>query len=141
MIQPIWRVLAILLTVLLVACSPLAVAPSNQLVQQALALELTQTQQELHQQLRLDHPEDQPEISRLVIQEMTPLVIQGLQSFHVRGTYNLTVHLSDRRVTQSQNPFDLYLQRQPEGKTWRLAHYVPEGEDGPTWLTQLIPTY
>ncbi|MHC5818654.1 MAG: hypothetical protein ACYT04_22920, partial [Nostoc sp.] len=42
----------------------------------------------------------------------------------VRGTYDLIVKLPKRRLTQPQKPFDVYLQIQQEGKTWRLL--LPE---------------
>ncbi len=134
--QLIKGILAVLLLGLLTACSVGGV-PAG-LVQRAIALELSQTGQSLGQQLRLPQQQDVT-ITRLNIQEQTPLRIQGLTAYRVQGTYNLVLNLGDRRVSQQQNPFDLYLQRQPEGKTWRLARPGLSSDNGPTWETQLVP--
>ncbi len=130
-------VVAIALAVLLTACGSVA-PPTAQLVQQAVALELSQTQRELSQQLRLGIP-TKVQINHLTIAEQTPLTIDHLNAFRVRGTYDYTVQYPSRQVKQRNNPFEVYLQRQREGKTWRLAKLVTDDETGqPTWVTQRI---
>lgn len=126
---------------LLTACGTVGLEPSSQLVQRAIALQLSQTQQQLSQQLQPYIRPQLPkfEINQLVITEQKPLVIQDLPAYRVRGTYDLTIEQSRRRVTQQQNPFEVYLQRQKEGKTWRLALPHEGGKNTePTWLTYLI---
>ena len=134
-------VLTAILLMLLTACGTVGLEPSSQLVQRALALELSQTQQQLSQQLHTSGRPQPPsfEINRVVITQQEPLVIQNLPAYHVQGTYDLTIQLPKRRVTQQQNPFEVYLQRQKEGKTWRLALPQSTGKNSePVWLTYLI---
>lgn len=130
---------AIALALLLTACGTVGVKLPNDLVEQAIALQLSQTQQQLNQQLRLDlQPEI--EIRRIKIAEKTPLQIQQLQAYQVKGTCDYTIKLPKRDITQRQTPFEVYLQRQKEGKTWRLA-FIKTNENGdPIWATQRIPT-
>jgi hypothetical protein len=130
---------AIALALLLTACGTMGVKLPNDLVEQAIALQLNQTQQQLNQQLRLDL---QPEIGirRIKIAEKNPLQIQQLQAYQVKGTCDYTIKLPKRDITQRQTPFEVYLQRQKEGKTWRLA-FIKTTENGePIWATQRIPT-
>lgn len=129
---------AIALAFSLVACGTVGMAPGRQVIEQAIVQELQQTQKSLSQQLRLGTEPAPPRISRLRVKQQEPLTIQNLPSFRVRGTYDYTIKLSTRQVTQSQNPFDLYLQRQQEGKTWRIAK-SPVNEQGELeWVTQRI---
>lgn len=129
------RLVLIGLLVLLSACSA-GITPSNQVLQRGLALQLKQTQQQLSEQLGLDVKDF--EIKRVKITQLYPLEIQNLPANHVQGTYDITIQLPKRRVTQ-HNSFDIYLQRQKEGKTWRLA--IPKAADNDTqttWFTYLI---
>jgi hypothetical protein len=91
-------------------------------VQKAIAFGLEQTQQKLSQQLDLDFQGF--EIKRLSITQEQPLTIENLPAFHVQGSYDLIVKLPKRRLTQPKKTFDVYLQIQQEGKTWRLL--IPE---------------
>lgn len=134
-------VLTAILLGLLTACGTAGLEPSSQLVQRALALQLEQTQQQLSQQLQPSGRPQPPsfEINQLKITEQKPLVIQDLPTYRVRGTYNFTIELRKRRVTQQQNPFEVYLQRQKEGKTWRLVLPQSSGKEAETlWRTYLI---
>lgn len=128
------------LIVILTACSTIGVEPNKQLVQQALALQLSQTQQLLSQQLQFSTP-PKFEINRLAIKERQPLKIGNLPTYRVQGTYNLTIKLPKRRLTQ-KNSFEVYIQRQKEGKTWRLV--VPESDSknpNSDWRTYLIKPF
>ena len=133
-------VLIAILLVVLTACGTVGLEPNRQLVQRALALEIEQTQQQLSQQLHSFDRNQPPnyEINQVVITQQEPLAILNLPAYHVQGTYNLTLK-SQRQVNQQHNPFELYLQRQKEGKTWRLALPQSTGKDiAPTWRTYLI---
>ena len=117
--------------------------PTREVVQRAIALQLTLTKTELEKHLLAHHissaPKSEYEVNRVEIVAEDPLQIQGLLSYHIRGTYNLTLKLPDGRVTDRGNPFDIYLQRQKEGKTWRLAQPQPGGKnDAAVWATYLI---
>lgn len=125
-----------IMLVILTACST-GLEPSSKIVQRALALQLEQTQQQLSQQL--DLKVNSFEIDSVAISQQQRQKIQDLPAYHVQGNYNVTLKLPRRRVTQ-QNPFDIYLQRQKEGKTWRLAipQFSGKGTNSPTWRTYLI---
>ncbi|UBF24674.1 hypothetical protein K9N68_23810 [Kovacikia minuta CCNUW1] len=125
------------LAIVLVGCSAMN-GPSSQVVERAIALQLSQTQQELSQQLRLGSQPTDLVVKRVNITEQTPLKIQDLPSFRVMGTYDYTVKLPSQRVTQRQNPFEVYLQRQKEGKTWRVARLQTNEAGEPIWVTQLV---
>lgn len=128
-------ILTAIMLVLLTACG-MGIEPSSKIVQRAIALQLEQTQQQLSQQL--DLKVNSFEINRVTISQQQPLKIQDLPAYHIQGNYNVTLKLPRRRVTQ-QNPFDIYLQRQKEGKTWRLAIPQSSGKQtSPNWRTYLI---
>lgn len=136
-IRAIW---AIALALVLTACGFVGGKPNTELIEQAIALQLSQTQQELSQQLRLD---DQPisiRINRIKIAEQTPLQINQLQSYHLLGICDFTVKFAQRSITQQDAPFEVYLQRQQEGKTWRVASLKSNENGELTWVTQRIPT-
>lgn len=131
------RLIAGVLAVCLAACTALGPGPSQSLVKQAIGLELSQTQQVLSQQLRLAEP-GKLQITQVAITEQTPLVIQDLPSYRVRGTYSYTLKLDDRAISRQNNPFEVYLQHQKEGKTWRSARLQPGEEGEPVWVTQRV---
>ncbi|MDZ8056020.1 MAG: hypothetical protein RMX63_31875 [Aulosira sp. ZfuCHP01] len=136
-LRPAALVLTAILFMLLTACGNIGLLPTSQLVQKAIALQLEQTQQQLNQKLDLDFQGF--DIKRLSITEEKSLTIQSLPAFRVRGNYDLIIKLPKRRLTQLQQPFEVYLQIQQEGKTWRLL--LPEriGKDTqPIWHSYLI---
>ncbi|MDZ7962369.1 MAG: hypothetical protein RMY34_31645 [Aulosira sp. DedQUE10] len=131
------RLVLTALLVLLTACGTIGLLPTSQLVQKAIALGLEQTQQKLSQKLDLDFQGF--DIQKLAISEQKPLTIESLPAFRVRGTYDLIIKLPKRRLTQLQQPFEVYLQIQQEGKTWRLL--LPERvnkDTQPIWRSYLI---
>ena len=132
--------LTIVLVALLAACSNInGPTPNKKLVRKAIALQLDRTQQELTEQLHLSET-PKSEIARVQITKKEPLIVQDLPTFRVRGTCNLNVKLSKRQVTQRQNPFDVYLQRQIENQTWRLLRRQLTDEGSQTWYSYLIPS-
>jgi hypothetical protein len=139
MCQKLLISLNILLLVFLTACSSTPIMrPDRQLVQKALAVQLSQVQQQIGQKLHLSSPL-QLEIDRLQIKQQQQLKIGNLSAYRVAGTYDRTLQISQRRVTQENSPFELYLQLQQEGKTWRLA--IPQQNDEgkiQTWRTYSI---
>lgn len=97
---------------------PLEFAPDGNIVQQAIALQLNQRLTPLSEQLKTEKP--QLDISNINVKKIDPVTIANLPSYHLTGTYNLKLILPRQKVKQSNNKFDVYLQRQAEGKTWRL---------------------
>jgi hypothetical protein len=123
-------VLIISFAITLTACGtstpPLGLAPGKPLVQKAIALQVSQTQRQLTQQLQASPPKF--EITQVKLNQLEPLFIGNLPTYHIWGTYSLTVQ-SPQQVTQQKNPFEVYLQRQKEGKTWRLLLPQDSGKD------------
>lgn len=97
---------------------PTELAPDGEIVEKAIALQLSQTETRLSQQLKVAPPE--LEISSIKVKSFDPVFIEDLPAYRLRGTYNLKLILPHQQVTQRKNLFDIYLQRQVEGKTWRL---------------------
>ncbi len=127
---------AILLTGL-TGCT--ALTPSHRVVEQALSIQIGQVQAELGQQLKLSDQWSGFTISHLVVTEQSPLTIEGLPGYRLRGTYDYTLKSPKREITRQQNPFELYLQRQKENKTWRLARPVVSETNELAWVTQRLP--
>jgi hypothetical protein len=129
----------VLLVVFLTACSASGAALGGDIVQQAIALQVWQTQQALSQQLKLAAPEpDQIAIRHVVVNSQSPLTIQKLPAYKLQGTYDFTLTLPKRQVTQRDNAFEIYIQSQPEGKTWRLAQRELDEAGHEKWVTQVI---
>jgi len=132
-------VLTTILLIFLTACSSIPIVePNRQLVQKALAVQLSLAQQQINKQLHLASPL-QLEIDRLQIKQQQKLKIGNLPAYKVAGTYDRTLQISQRRIIQENSPFEVYLQLQREGKTWRLA--IPQNNDKgkiQTWRTYSI---
>jgi hypothetical protein len=113
-----------ILIIFLTACTSIALLPTPELVQKAIAFQLEQTQQQLNQQLDLNLQKLKFNIQRISITQQQPLTIGNLPAYRVQGNYDLTVKLPKRSFKQVQKPFEVYLQIQKEGKSWRLL--IPE---------------
>lgn len=114
-------ILSIVLAIGLVACGGRYSVPDN-VLKNAIAISVNQTEQQISQELKLSAA-PKVSIDRVKITEQSPLKIQGSDGFHVKGVYDFTLKLPKRQESQSDNTFDLYLQRKTEGKTqtWQLA--------------------
>ncbi len=137
----VFQGLALGLVLLLVGCGaaqpPRSLAPDRDLVRQAIALQVQQAETQLSQQLAADNPEF--EIRNVKIAGFEPLYLAQLATYHLKGTYDLHIQLPDRETTQSGNQFDIYLQRQREGKTWRWLNRETSETDGrPRWTSYLV---
>ncbi|MBD1864670.1 MULTISPECIES: hypothetical protein [Trichocoleus] len=129
-------ILAVVLVGLLTACGNGIPGLSDRVVQQAIALQVGQTQQTLAQQLRLKKP-PKVEVKQVAIAKQDSLKIQGLSAYHLQGTYDLTLKFPSRQVTQEKNPFEVYLQQQPDQKSWKLAQLSKsDTEAESTWVTE-----
>ncbi|WP_066381088.1 MULTISPECIES: hypothetical protein [unclassified Anabaena] len=129
---------SVVLLLLLVGCGNVGLLPTSELVQKAIALQLAQTQAQLNQHLDLNFQGF--EIKHLKISREEPLTVESLPAFRVRGTYDLIFQLPKRQLTKLQQPFEVYLQIQQEGKTWRLLLPSKDSLDAATvWRSYLIP--
>ncbi|GAB4526454.1 MAG: hypothetical protein Tsb0014_06600 [Pleurocapsa sp.] len=132
-----WLVIIILL---LSSCGyrtpPKELAPTGEIVKQAIALQLRQTEQTLAQKLNLADPEIK--ISNIRVKQLQPIFVADLPTYHLQGKYNLQLKLSRRQIEQKNNAFDVYLQRQAEGKTWRLLRKEYNENNERQWSSYLI---
>ena len=143
MVSRFYRVCLMLLLVLFItACqvktAPLEFAPDGEIVQKAIALQLQRTQIRLSEQLKATLPE--LDVKQIQVKTIEPIAISELPAYHLQGTYDVTLTLPRQTVTQKKNAFEIYLQRQNEGKTWRLLQReVKDGQNGKTqWSSYLI---
>lgn len=129
--------MVIVLATVLVACGSANTVP-NAVVKKAIALQTTQTQQQISDQLRLSSS-PKVQIDRFKVNDQSPINIQGFPSYKVKGTYDFTLKLPKQQVNQKDNPFEVYVQRQGAGKTtsWWFAQQQ-EIEDELDWVTQAI---
>ena len=125
---------------LLIACSagrpPIEFSPDGEIVQKAIALQLANAESQISQQLKTIKPT--LTISQVRVDKIEPIFIESLPSYHLQGTYNLQLNLSRQDVLQKGNFFDLYLQRQVEGKTWRLLRRLIKADGEAQWRSYLI---
>jgi hypothetical protein len=97
---------------------PSQFAPDKEIISQALLLTLEQAQSQIAQQLNTEQPKLL--IENIKVKETIPSYLDNLAVYHLVGSYDLRLQLPHRKVKQKNNPFDLFLQRQAEGKSWRL---------------------
>ncbi|NJK50962.1 hypothetical protein HC931_25165 [Candidatus Gracilibacteria bacterium] len=125
---------------LLSACSsikpPIEFAPDGEIIQKAIAMQLSQTQKRLGQQLNASRPE--VKVTQISVKKIEPIAVSNLAAYHLKGTYNLTLILPRKQVKQKNNSFDLYLQRQIEGKTWRLLKRDANSSLPNQWSSYII---
>lgn len=124
-----WR-LILVIALLLTSCS--SGEPNREIAEKAIALQTRQLQQQLQQKV------DKLDISHVNFTQKQPLSINKLAGYRIQGTYDFTIKLPKQQLSKQQNPFDLYLQRQKEGKTWRLALPKMAKNGVFTWLTYAI---
>ncbi len=135
-------IVIVVLVVLLSACSGNPLTPTGKLVKKALALQVEQTQQQLSKQLEVDFKGF--EIKHLGIRQQKYQIINTLPAYHIQGVYDLKLKLPNRELTQDKKSFDIYMQLQKEGKTWRLLQpdNIQSDENTeqtkPTWRSYLI---
>ncbi|MBP0038000.1 MAG: hypothetical protein J7519_09875 [Roseofilum sp. SID1] len=132
----IGKLMVIVLIGLLVACSNTGGSPRQALVKKAIALQLHLTQVQLNTPLHIERS-PQLDVKGIQISSSDRLPDQKLPTFHIQGTYNLDIQLSGQTLKQRQNPFEIYVQEQIEGETWRLLRPQTTAE-GTEWLSYQI---
>jgi hypothetical protein len=114
-----WFLKILLLSAIAIALSscgnrtpPEELAPDNQIIRSAITVEVAQTEQALAQQLDASVPDFK--ITDIRVERLEPIYLAKLPTYHLQGKYNLKLKLPRRQATQTNNFFDLYLQRQVE---------------------------
>ncbi len=105
--------------------APLEFAPDGEIIQRAIATQLREHYRQLSQQISSQPP--QIKLKHIDVVSIEPLVINSLPTYHLLGHYDLTLTFSSQEETRKDNAFELYLQRQQEGKTWRSLQQTARG--------------
>ncbi len=111
--------------------------PTPDIIERAIELQLQETEAQLSQNLGLSQPLTW-QIDRIDIRDRQWIPIENLPGFQLSGNYILTARSASQRLYRRRYSFQIYLQRQKEGKTWRLARPVGTERDR-RWLTELVP--
>ncbi|WP_126147371.1 hypothetical protein [Synechococcus elongatus] len=131
------RWLALVLVLVLSACTAFGL-PDRAVIRAGLTLQLQQTETQLSDQLRLATPIIR--VQKLKIRDRKPLDIGGRPAFQVLGQATWQLQQSGQKQQIKAQPFELYLQRQPQARTWRLAIPQPSSQsDRQEWSTYAIP--
>ncbi|MEY2979606.1 MAG: hypothetical protein ACO3NK_08615 [Prochlorotrichaceae cyanobacterium] len=128
-------VLVLLSSLLIWGCSGNFVSQS--IVREGISLYLDYTQTALSEALDLTQPDFQ--VQGITIEDQQVFLHDRLPTYHVQGNYTLRLKFPNQTLTQSGNPFDLYLQEQAENKTWRLL--LPASADSDNldlWQSLLV---
>lgn len=99
------------------ASAPLEFAPDGAVIQQTIQAKLATHYRDLSQTIAATPP--QLEIKNIAVKDIESFFLNRLPVYHVRGTYDVSLAFSHQDRNRRNNAFDLYLQRQKEGKTWR----------------------
>jgi hypothetical protein len=97
---------------------PLELAPNGEIVEKALYLQLEKKYYYLQKSLQTKPIK--LEITAINVEQIKPFFRDNLPLYHLQGNYHLNLQLKNQKITQINKPFDIYLQRQKQGKTWRL---------------------
>lgn len=113
--------IGITLCLLLTSCSggqpSISLAPSSEIIRKAIVLQVQHSQTALSAQLQAATPN--LNIRHIKVDQLESLYLAKLPTYHLQGHYDLSLELPDQTLDQNRNSFDIYLQRQREGKTWR----------------------
>ncbi|MBD2090090.1 hypothetical protein H6F67_09520 [Microcoleus sp. FACHB-1515] len=128
--QTIGMIIALLLAGLLTACG--GDRPPQSAIEQALQLQVDQTQQQLRQQFR--SVDSVATVERVKVKKQQSQAIESVKGYRIEGTYSLSIAKRSRNginspqqhITRRQNPFELYLQQTDE-ETWSLARPLADG--------------
>ncbi|MEM1425454.1 MAG: hypothetical protein AAGF75_02710 [Cyanobacteria bacterium P01_H01_bin.130] len=73
-------------------------------------------------------------VRHIRVQERLPLTVGDRPGFKISGPYDLDLDREGWETHQRRSPFEIYLQRQLENKTWKLAHLNPgDGDQAAVW--------
>lgn len=115
-------IIYISIAILCVSCAiekpPLEFAPSPSIIEKALRFKLEHQQNSLSRQLRQSKSEFI--ISQINITKIEPTILLNLPTYHLEGRYKVILKKNNHKKRLINNTFDLDLQRQTRGKTWKI---------------------
>lgn len=128
MINKILLQICLLILVLCTSCinnqPPLEFAPNPSIIEKAIIFKLQKQHQYLSKQLQTNAPKLQ--VTKINIQKIEPTIINHLPTYHLEGTYKLDFKQNRGKNRIINNSFNLDLQRQPKGYTWRILMKTKE---------------
>ena len=74
------------------------------------------------------------ELKNIRVKAIDSFFLNRLPVYHTQGLYDVSLKFSKREKIRKNNSFDLYLQRQTEGKTWRSLEETKNG-----WRSYQVP--
>lgn len=108
--------------ILCVGCNshqaPLEFAPNSTIIEKAIIFKLQRQHQYLSQHLDTKVP--QLQVKKINITKIEPTIIYNLPTYHLEGTYKLNIKQNNAKNRTINNTFNLDLQRQSKGSTWRI---------------------
>ncbi len=128
--------MCVVLGLILSACTVSVLAPPRGLIEKAVVWQFQQTQTQLKQQLDLDIKN--VDIKNIAIAQQRPLSIENLPAFRIQGSYDVVLKLPKRQLSQPHRDFDVYMQLQREGKTWRVLQPNPNDSNPSSWQSFVI---
>lgn len=115
-------IIYISIVILCVSCTvekpPLEFAPSPSIIEKALTFKVEYEQKSLSRQLtekKLNFT-----ITEINIKKIEPIILFDLPTYHLEGNYKIKFSKNSHQNTSVTNTFNLDLQRQSTGKTWRI---------------------
>lgn len=125
-------IIYILIAVLCVSCNlekpPLEFAPNPSIIEKALTFKLEHQQDSLSRQLRQKKPEFT--LTQINVTKIEPTILFNLPTYHLEGTYKIILEKNTYKKRLINNTFNLDLQRQARGKTWKILMKSKEKKSG-----------
>lgn len=121
-------IIYISIAILCVSCNlekpPLEFAPPPSIIEKALTFKLEHQQYFLSSQLRQKKPEFT--LTQINVTKIEPTILFNLPTYHLEGTYKMILGKNTYKKRLINNTFNLDLQRQSKGKTWRILMKTEE---------------
>lgn len=93
---------------------------------------------QIHLSQNLLQSQPRLDITKVKIRQSEIIVVENLPTYHLRGSYQVNLHLPRHKFKQNQ-PFDLYIQQQKQNKSWRLLIPKSIGSNSKSsWHSYLI---
>ena len=107
----------------------LALSPQPEIIEKALRIQLDKKYQQISQQLNTKRP--QFKIIKINITQIKPAIKKfELPTYQLEGSYQMILRQGKSKRKKITNKFQLYLQRQSAGKTWRMI--IPDNYNQPS---------
>lgn len=130
--------LTVVMAIALTACTSV-LGPDQGAIERGIAIQVSQTQAEVSKIISRNSQSTQFSISHVTVENREPLMIEGIRSYRITGTYDLALQLRDRQLKQIQNPFEIFLRRDVTDETWQLARQQSTLDGAEVWMLTPLP--